>query len=227
MKHILPYDRDIQIIETMKWEPAGYDKGVGNSSSGFFLLERHVDRMKDAALCSGFRFDAARLRRLLLREAEGFEKGPYRIRAILYHNGDIKLSSEPLKEITGKVTLGISEASVNSSDPFLYFKTTKRDLYNAEHEKAVQKGWFDIIFTNERGEVTEGAISNIFIRDAEGMLLTPPVSSGLLPGTFRQSLVDAGIAREQVLYPGDLMAAESVYAGNSVRGLLEGLLNVG
>ena len=37
------------------------------------------------------------------------------------------------------------------------------------------------MFCNERGELTEGARSNIFIR-REGILLTPPLGAGVLAG---------------------------------------------
>ncbi len=75
------------------------------------------------------------------------------------------------------------------------------------------------MFANERGELTEGTISNIFL-EIDGELVTPPVSSGLLNGTFRQDLVEQGKAGEQVLYPDDLKKARAIYLGNSVRGLL-------
>jgi branched-subunit amino acid aminotransferase/4-amino-4-deoxychorismate lyase len=221
MRKILPYDRDYQIIETMKWMPPGEETGFSGRERGYFLLERHVERMADAALHAGFRFDSARLRRRLLETASGFENRPYRVRALLHFDGRLDVSFAPLDETPGRVIVGMSTHQVDSSDPFLYFKTTRRAPFDEEHARAVARGWFDVIFTNERGEVTEGAISTIFARQADGRLLTPPVSSGLLPGTLRQSLIDASVAVEQVLYPDDLKNAETVYAGNSVRGLVE------
>jgi branched-subunit amino acid aminotransferase/4-amino-4-deoxychorismate lyase len=119
------------------------------------------------------------------------------------------------------VQAGFSSVTMNSSDPFLYHKTTFREVYDREHEKAVEKGWFDVLFVNERGELTEGTISNLFVKDDSGKLLTPSLSCGLLPGTLRQSLIDSGVAQEAVLRPEDLEDSPQVYLGNSVRGLVE------
>ncbi|MNT83220.1 hypothetical protein D3C72_2230560 [compost metagenome] len=53
-----------------------------------------------------------------------------------------------------------------------------------------------------------------------GILLTPPLSSGLLPGTLRAELLATGKAEEQVLTLDDLEGAEAIWLGNSVRGLI-------
>lgn len=70
---------------------------------------------------------------------------------------------------------------------------------------------------NEYCEITEGARSNIFIR-RDGVLLTPPLSSGLLPGILRAELLESGKARVSVLTESDLSG--EVYFGNSLRGLI-------
>ena len=78
--------------------------------------------------------------------------------------------------------------------------------------------FWDVVFLNERGEVAEGARSNVFLR-RDGVFLTPPLSSGALPGVLRSELLSAGAAREQVLMPADLENGE-LWMGNAVRGLL-------
>ena len=55
-------------------------------------------------------------------------------------------------------------------------------------------------------------------RGRRGPLLTPPVRSGLLPGTFRAELLARGRVKEAILAPEDLSRAERVYLVNSVRG---------
>lgn len=74
-----------------------------------------------------------------------------------------------------------------------------------------------MLFRNERGELTEGARSNIFIRRG-GLLLTPPLAAGLLPGVLRAELLAQGQAREATLTPDDLKG--EVWLGNSLRGLI-------
>jgi branched-subunit amino acid aminotransferase/4-amino-4-deoxychorismate lyase len=76
----------------------------------------------------------------------------------------------------------------------------------------------EILFLNERGELAEGARSNIFIARG-GVLLTPPLEAGVLDGRLRAELIAEGKAREAVLMPDDLAGAD-VYFGNSLRGLI-------
>jgi para-aminobenzoate synthetase/4-amino-4-deoxychorismate lyase len=76
---------------------------------------------------------------------------------------------------------------------------------------------FDMVFLNERGEVAEGARSTVFV-ERDGILLTPPLTSGALPGVLRAELLAAGRAREAVLLPEDLSAG--FWLGNALRGLM-------
>ena len=77
-----------------------------------------------------------------------------------------------------------------------------------------------MVFLNNRNEITEGAISNIIIRK-RGKYYTPPVSSGLLPGIFRDYFMKKHKVTEKPLYLRDLRNAEKIYLCNSVRGLVE------
>ena len=77
----------------------------------------------------------------------------------------------------------------------------------------------DALFFNERGELTEGAIHNVFIVK-DGVWKTPPVECGLLPGTYRaQFLREKPEASTEVLKIDDLMSADQIYLCNSVRGM--------
>ena len=102
----------------------------------------------------------------------------------------------------------------------LRHKTTRRDLYDSELAGAKDKA-DEVLFVNQRGEVTEGSWANLFVEVA-GRLCTPPVASGLLPGTFRQLLLDDPVAGvvEIVLRPEEVRQADRLYLGNSVRGLM-------
>jgi para-aminobenzoate synthetase/4-amino-4-deoxychorismate lyase len=121
--------------------------------------------------------------------------------------------------LTGRVRLSMERTS--SADVFLRHKTTRRELYEREYARARADGFDEVIFRNERGEVTEGAISNVFVRRA-GKLLTPPLRSGVLPGVFRRHLLESDAsAEERVLTVEDLESGDAVFLGNSVRGLRE------
>ena len=90
---------------------------------------------------------------------------------------------------------------------------------------AEKEGFFEVIFTNTKGELTEGSISNIFLF-IKNRLFTPPVRCGLLPGVLRQYLLERGDVEEKVLYIEDILRAERIFIGNSVRGLLEAEVSI-
>ncbi|MGC9022661.1 MAG: chorismate-binding protein, partial [Dissulfurimicrobium sp.] len=205
---------DFSLIETIRLDDEGY-----------VLLERHLERLSASAHYFSFRCDVAAVKKGLLDLAEGLKKdtGPYKVRLLLERSGSFSLDYSPIEPVTGPVRIVLSKRHVDSMDHFLYHKTNFRPLYEEEHGKVVRDGFFDCIFTNERGELTEGSVTNIFVETEEG-LFTPPIESGLLNGVLRAELLAKGRAIEKVLYPPDLMTAKAVYVGNSVRGLIRASL---
>ena len=86
-----------------------------------------------------------------------------------------------------------------------------------------RKNCSDVILYNREMELTESTIANIVLKIDEG-LYTPPVSSGLLPGTMRHYLIKSGTIKEKVLYLNDLEKAEEIFLINSLRGWINPLL---
>jgi para-aminobenzoate synthetase/4-amino-4-deoxychorismate lyase len=208
---------DFALVETLRLDDKGYA-----------LLERHLERLLRSAHYFSFRCDIAAVRaRLsgLAKDIGAREDTHYKVRLVLERTGGFSIGYFPIEPIIGTTRVALSEISVDSSDIFLYHKTTFRPVYNMEYEKASAKGLFDCIFTNERGELTEGTITNLFLETDDG-LFTPPVACGLLNGTLRAELVASGKAAEKVMYPSDLMRAKAIYAGNSVRGLVRVALEI-
>ena len=113
------------------------------------------------------------------------------------------------------IRAAISNVAMDSSDVFLFHKTTHRAAY--ERANASCPGVEDALLVNERGELTEGTIGNIVLQIGDEFL-TPPLDCGLLPGVFRAHLLERGAIREAVLSPHDLMRANAAYLINSVRG---------
>ena len=120
--------------------------------------------------------------------------------------------------------VGLAKQPVDSQTVWLYHKTTRRHLYEAA--RASRPACDDAILHNERGELTEASSSNIALL-LDGELVTPPVESGLLGGTFRSYLLKnpagwqnpGGLPlREKVLNIADLERCEGIYLLNSVRG---------
>jgi para-aminobenzoate synthetase/4-amino-4-deoxychorismate lyase len=124
------------------------------------------------------------------------------------------------------ITVTLSPHRTNSADPFLRHKTTNRPLYNEELARVRAEGFDEVIFLNERNELTEGAISNLFVERA-GKLLTPPLTSGVLPGILRRHLLETQPdIEERPLTLADLHPPNTFWLCNSVRGLRKAHLRI-
>lgn len=199
---------EFQLIETML--AAGGDVK---------MLPLHMERLADSAAYFDFVFDRAAVEKQVAAYVCGLpDAARYRVRLLLHASGVVTFSHSVLAEEEARdVAVKISDKCVNSKDVFLRHKTTLRALYDEEFAKARAEGFDEVLFVNERGELTEGAISTVFLR-CEGRLLTPPLESGVLPGVLRRQVLATEPAEECVFRVEDIENAE-VYIGNSVRGL--------
>jgi len=198
----------IGLIESILWD----------KNKGYFLLNLHLKRLGKSARHFSYPYREKEIKKKL-KEAVLGESRNLKVRLALNSDGSINIKKEPIRKTLAPIKIRISERKIDSKDKFLYHKTTKRDFYNQERKKGLAKGYFETIFLNERGELSEGTISNIFILKNK-RLYTPPIKSGLLPGVLREHLLREGKAKEKVLYLKDFKTADKVYVGNSVRGLL-------
>jgi para-aminobenzoate synthetase / 4-amino-4-deoxychorismate lyase len=112
-------------------------------------------------------------------------------------------------------------APTRSSHFLLRHKTTHRAEYDRGWREAEARGGFDMLFFNERGELTEGGRSNVFVK-RDGRWWTPPLDAGVLPGVMRQILLDDANfgARERTLTIDDVRDAEALLVCNALRGVL-------
>ena len=179
---------------------------------GIARLELHLLRLKSSAAVFGFAFDRHGARNEL--QAATFHlREPRRVRLLLAPTGAMAIETRPLPELpTGDVSVALAALPVDADDFRLRHKTTDRGFYDAG-----RKGVFEILFTHPDGFLTEGSFTNIFVADGD-MLLTPPLSRGLLGGILRAELIETGKAREADLRADDL--AQGFFIGNSLRGLL-------
>ena len=201
-------DRSFDLIETMRFDP----------HEGLFEVERHLTRMKRSAEALGFVFDRHGARNEL--QAATFRLREQRkVRLLLSPTGALAIEVRPLAPAGDKaVEVAVAPLPVASDDFRLRHKTTDRAFYD---EARIASGAFELLFEDEAGFLTEGSFTTIFVQ-REGMLVTPPLVRGLLPGILREHLIANGEAME-----GDLIAADLVhgfYIGNSVRGLMPAVL---
>jgi para-aminobenzoate synthetase/4-amino-4-deoxychorismate lyase len=183
--------------------------------AGYFLMERHLERMRRSAAYFGFTFRPDPVRNALVKRSAGLA-GTHKVRLVLSRTGKFTIDTEliPPKTSASIFTAALARTPVDSRDPFRYHKTTNRDLYLKELAK--HPDCADVLFLNEWGKVTEGATTNVVAKLA-GAFITPPLHCGLLPGVFREELLARGIIREQIITRKELECAEEIHLINSVR----------
>ncbi|WP_028230133.1 aminodeoxychorismate synthase component I [Paraburkholderia mimosarum] len=209
-------DPGLECFETMYATRAG---GVRHA-------ERHLARLAASAAWLGFPCDVEALRARLNETCATFadDDAPHRMRLALGKSGAATLTSAPLAALAHD-TVGVllapdhGYAPVESADALLLRKTTRRAEFDRAWREAEALGGFDMLFFNERGELTEGGRSNVFVK-LDGKWYTPPLASGVLPGVMRGVLLDDASfgARERVLTRDDVLEAEALMLTNALRG---------
>lgn len=174
-----------------------------------FLLERHLERLRNSAAFFAFEFDEKEVRTLLASISDQRAK----LKLTLRKDGHLTTELSRISDYSKPKRVKLAAAPVNSSDRFLFHKTTNRDFRD------------DVIFYNERDEITESGIANVVVR-LNDQLFTPPVSCGLLAGTFRAQLLEEGLIKERVITVQEFKDAEEIYLINSVRKWMEAELVV-
>lgn len=193
-----------ELVETLRVDPP---------PGGAALLEAHLGRLEASADHLGFAVDVNEVRSRV--EAIRADE-PLRVRVLLDRSGALSLESAPLGPAPDEPwELEVVEQAVRSDDPFVRHKTTHRSVYDQARARAPHAP--DVVLCNERGELTETTIGNLVLQ-IDDKLVTPPVSCGLLPGTFRAKLLADGVVTERVLTVEDLRVAHAAWMVNSVRG---------
>lgn len=204
-----PEDKAAQfdLIETMRFTP----------EEGIPLLEAHLSRMKDSAAELGFVFDRHEARNQLHACCFVLDK-PARVRLMAARSGAIVLEAQELPQAWPEPAKCIVlPLPVDPGDWRLRHKTTDRGFYEDAQAIARRHDATEALFVREDGLLTEGCVTNIFV-ERGGLWLTPPAALGLLPGVFRQTLLDRGKAREAELTIADL--EDGFFLGNALRHLV-------
>lgn len=199
-----PFD----LLETLLWRP----------STGYFLLDRHLDRLRRSAAYFDRPIDLESIRRVLDSTAKRFQAPslPHKIRLLVDAGGRPRCQADPLpREPRRPWTLGLDRRPIDDQDPFLFHKTTARQVY--EQASARRPDVDETALWNTRSELTETPRGNLVLRFG-GELLTPPIECGLLAGTLREALLARGRLQERALDVSDLRRADAIYLINSVRG---------
>ncbi len=200
--------RTFQLIETMLWD------------RDFRFLSMHLERLGSSAEYFNFFFDLDAVLSKLRRLSSTFNSGKrYRVRLTLDRMGNVAIDSSIFGADIPTGLVRLSTQHTSSTDVFFRHKTTQRAMYDQQYAEARARGFDEVIFMNEKDEITEGAISNVFIQQS-GRLLTPPLHCGVLSGIFRRHLLETR-AEERILTLADLRAADAIFLCNSLRGIRE------
>lgn len=192
------------LLETILWEPG----------KGFFLLDYHLKRLSDSAEYFSYPVNSEEVRGKLLSLESKLKPHVYKIRLQISKNGNISMETAEWSPDPSQLPVGLSAVPVDSTDVFLFHKTTRRRVY--EEALNSRPGCGDVLLWNEKGELTESTVANLILETEEG-LFTPPVSCGLLAGTYRAWMLDQGRVKEKTLAIDDLKRCRRAYLVNSVR----------
>ena len=168
----------------------------------YFLLPEHLERLRESAEYFRFQNPMGDINETLSRIAK--QDGSFKVRLTLWKDGRIETQMTRIELLDELKPVTLASEPVDSSDRFLFHKTTRRLSGD------------DVIFWNERGEITESSIANVVVR-IDGELFTPPIESGLLPGVFRDHLLAEGKIKERVITVEEFKSAKAVFLINSVR----------
>jgi len=205
----------IRLIETMRFD------------GKIDLLEMHLNRLQQSANGLSFSFDRPRVHEAILQHVSTLDaKIVFKVRLLLFVDGRFEISSTPLDsdESERPLRIGISDVRVHSEDPFLGHKTTFRPAYDRATREREARALDEVVLLNEREEITDGTIHNIFLRKG-GDWFTPALTCGCLPGIARATELASGKRpRETALTIRDLEEADEIVLTNAVRGRRQGVL---
>ncbi|MCX6059451.1 MAG: aminodeoxychorismate synthase component I [Chloroflexi bacterium] len=188
------------LLETILWTP----------QDGYFLLEKHIERMRDSAGYFNFSFSSEYLE-LHLKNLSAEFNSPKRIRLLLNKAGEISTQTRAFQILEKPFKVNLAEQQINSDDIFLFHKTTNRKAYPSS-----TKGVDDVLLYNEKNELTEFTIGNLVV-EMNSTLFTPPISCGLLAGTFREHLLETQQIKERIISKDELQKCSKIFLVNSVR----------
>ncbi|THV21520.1 aminotransferase class IV family protein [Peteryoungia ipomoeae] len=199
---------DFSLIETMRWQP----------DAGFLRLDQHLRRLSRSADALGFR-QPQDVKNRLTKEISGTTA--LRVRLVMTYRGKMEITATPFEPLPEDTVwrVRVAKTRLQSEDSLFRHKTSRREPYEAARAEFSKEDADEVILLNERDEVCEGTITNLFAEADDNMLLTPPLTSGLLPGVLRAELIRERKARGEVLKIDDLRRRK-LFVGNSLRGLI-------
>jgi len=208
-------NRNLSLFETMRFD--AHTRSIA-------LLNAHLDRLRHSAQVLSFEFNEPELRKRLEKSLTLLDADA-KVKIILNQNGAADILTSRLtasSDTPSAPWICMSPVAIDSQDWRFQYKTTRRTIYDEQYDLARGQGFYDTLFKNEKGLVTEASRHNIFI-EIDDVLITPPVEDGLLPGVYRQAVIDDPSMPTQVrsITESMLRCAKRIYLTNALRGMIE------
>ena len=203
-----------EILETFLWQPR---TGIKNFS-------QHKKRLIKTANELKYPFKEVHFENAI-KSIKSVDK-PQRVRLALNNLGEFNIQQSDYEpyQINSEVTFSLSKYPLSDKVQVTRHKVSDRNFYDGERNRIRQLTDADeVIFLNNKNEICEGSYTSIFIKK-NGLLVTPPLSSGLLPGILRADLLEKKQAIEGILTIADIIEADDIFLGNSLRGLMKAKL---
>jgi para-aminobenzoate synthetase / 4-amino-4-deoxychorismate lyase len=199
---------EFSLLETLLWTP----------EDQYFLLDLHIKRLMASAQYFDFPIERETIQNYL--ETIYPALNPQKIRLLLSPQGTLTHETSPLIPNSQPLRVCLAASPIQSTNPFLYHKTTDRHIYT----QAQRPGYDDVILWNENGELTEFCIGNLLVK-MNDRYYTPPIECGLLPGTYREYLLEQEIIEERIIRIKDLANCSRIFLINSVRQKQEAIVH--
>jgi para-aminobenzoate synthetase/4-amino-4-deoxychorismate lyase len=212
------YDECLLKSSFLTTPPAHFElfESILLESGEYFLLDKHLARLEASAVYFDFSFNQPLVLERLNELREAFATGSWKVRLLLMRTGEVTVETLRIENEPISLTrVGLADESADSNDFSRYHKLTT-NVAHYQRPLATHPDWDDVILWNERGEITESSVANIVVRRGE-QLITPRLECGLLPGTFREALLERGEISEAVVTIDELRSVDEFFLINSVR----------
>lgn len=195
-----------QLLETFRLQNGQYS-----------LYEHHLKRLQASAKYFNYPIYIKKISEALQQFNVKRSNFIGKVRLLVNKHGDVTVEGQPITErVNQKKRVVIADRPIDRTNVFFYHKTTNRSIYEA-YSDLINDQIDDVLLWNNRKEVTEFINGNIVV-ETNGKKYTPPISCGLLPGTFRAQLLKNGEIEERIIYLNELPQFSKVWLINSVRG---------
>lgn len=189
------------------------------------FLERHLARINNAIVRLGINNPNFSLEVNINNIENYLEENPmnHGVLKITVSNNEISFSKRAnqysLEDYLRGFVVGYSKIPRDETSIFSYFKSTNNSHNLLEKSRLKDEGIDEPIFLNSKGELAEGAVTNIFFIKKE-KLFTPKLECGILNGIIRSYIIEKYDVIETIIIPEQVESFDEMFLTNSLMGIM-------